>query len=116
MPTKKVFLLLSHPLESYSPGKMTLGVYKDSSCQKQASYSFSDYQSKVSGSVLASDDAFDKWNEMMSSYKICQPCRAYNKEYTYQYEWRRNLAEENDGQGAEESNGYNCYDDAGYRK
>ena len=105
-------------IKPLSYGQMTLGVYTDSKCQKDSSYSFSDYRKKLSGGAMADNNAFDTWNQLMDQYKICQPCRAYNREYTYQYDWRRgrDLAEKSDGQGEAEPNGFNCYDDAGYRK
>ena len=107
-------------------GKMTLGVYTDSSCSEEADFSFSDYQSYAASSLTAtaSSYAFDTWNENMNSYKTRQPCRAYNREQTYGQDSSsrdrrgrtRNLGEEDDGDGDEEQNGYNCYDDAGYQK
>merc|ERR1712194_737019 len=52
----------------------------------------------------------------MEAYKVCQPCRAYSKTYNIQDDDRnRDLVEYNDGEGEEEMNGYNCYDDAHYR-
>ena len=101
---------------------MNLGLYSDKYCTKETGKSFSDFQ-KYDGSyytALGTSGAMSKWNNMMDSYKICQPCRAYNTEYTYDKSWsqpdHRKLSEANDGQGAEETNGFNCYDDAGYRK
>ena len=52
----------------------------------------------------------------MDAYKICQPCRAYNRQQVYRENWERRLGEEDDGRGDNEQNSYNCYDDAGYRK
>ena len=105
---------------------MTLGVYTDSSCSEEADFSFSDYQSYAASSltVTASSYAFNTWNKNMNCYKTCQPCRAYNREQTYGQDSSsrdrrgrtRNLGEEDDGDGDEEQNGYNCYDDAGYQK
>merc|ERR1712113_738731 len=54
----------------------------------------------------------------MDAYKTCQPCRAYSKYYNVQDDWERNrrhLVEYDDGRGDEEVNGFNCYDDAGFR-
>lgn len=102
------------------PGNMTYGVYTDSNCKYESGYSYADYQKVVSGTSAASSwtEAFDRWNSLLNSYKICQPCRAYNRVQTYDsnYGSRRHLAEDEDGQGEEEQWGYNCYDDAGYRK
>mmetsp|Transcript_45298 Transcript_45298/g.95031 ORF Transcript_45298/g.95031 Transcript_45298/m.95031 type:complete len:471 (-) Transcript_45298:235-1647(-) len=114
-------------MKPQSKGDMTLGVYKDSGCTEESKYTYEDYQSYASSSLTASgaSGAFDTWNSGMDAYKICQPCRAYNKEETEvdeNWKWdrrrrhgRRQLGEENDGQGDEEKNGYNCYDDAGYQ-
>ena len=59
----------------------------------------------------------------MDAYKVCQPCRAYNREQMYKENWSqrsrrksRGLAEYYDGQGDDEKNNYNCYDDAHYKK
>lgn len=111
-------------MKPQSKGDMTLGVYKDSGCTKESTYNYEDYQSYASSSLTASgaSGAFDTWNSGMDAYKTCQPCRAYNTEETEvddDWEWdrkQRGLKEENDGQGDEEKNGYNCYDDAGYQK
>merc|ERR1712194_871241 len=74
-----------------------------------------DYVSSIAG--VNWNNAFAQWNYMMDAYKICQPCRAYSKSYNVQDDddWGRNLVEYQDGQGNEEANGFNCYDDAGYR-
>ena len=99
---------------------MTIGVYTDSSCMKESGYSFTDYQAAYASYYLTatgSSGAFDTWNGLMDSYKTCQPCRAYNREYTYQKNWdHRHLTEYYDGQGDYEKNNYNCYDDAHYQK
>lgn len=123
-PDGKTYYVDMKPL---SNGDTTLGVYKDSSCVEESKYTYEDYQqSSYASSALtasASSGAFDTWNSGMDAYKICQPCRAYNREETENNgDWngrnrnrRRRLGEENDGQGDEEQNGYNCYDDAGYQ-
>jgi hypothetical protein len=97
-------------------GAMTLGIYTDSTCQTESSYSFAYYQKYTSGTT-SSSGAFDRWNKLMTSYKVCQPCRAYNTVQTYNSDYtNRNLVEYYDGKGDEEQWGYNCYDDAHYRK
>ena len=95
-----------------SLGNMTRAVYNDYRCMYEisSSYSVDDYVSSSYGSL---DETSDKWNTLMQAYKTCQPCRAYSRKSNYQ---RRHLVEYNDGQGAEETNGFNCYDDANYRK
>lgn len=92
-------------------GNMTQAVYTDNLCTTESSsdYSVDNYLSSSWGSL---DKIFDKWNTLMDAYKTCQPCRAYSRTSNYQ---RRHLIEYNDGYGAEEQNGYNCYDDAHYR-
>ena len=99
---------------------MTLGVYSDSSCLVESEFSFEDYQQSYASSLTstASSGAFDTWNDNMDSYKVCQPCRAYNREQIYQSNWdqHRSLTEYYDGQGGYELNNYNCYDDAHYQK
>lgn len=75
--------------------------------------------------------ALATWNEYMSSFKICQPCRAYNllwnqnrekgdKHYERRTErnndrmlGNNNNNNNNDGDGSEQAR-YNCYDAAGY--
>ena len=98
---------------------MTLGVYLDSSCLEEAEFSFADYQNYAASYLTAtgSSGAFDTWNANMDSYKVCQPCRAYNRQQMYQTNWEhRHLTEYYDGQGDYELNNYNCYDDAHYQK
>lgn len=59
----------------------------------------------------------ETWNEYMSSFKICQPCRAYNLQQQQKrgdkHERRNNNRLLNDGDG-EEQDRYNCEDKAGY--
>jgi len=97
-------------------GDLELAVYSDAYCTTElSSYSVDDYVSSSTG--VNWNNAFAQWNYMMDAYKICQPCRAYSKSYNVQDDddWGRNLVEYQDGQGNEEANGFNCYDDAGYR-
>ena len=106
-------------IKPQSEGDITLGVYSDSDCLVESGYSFQDYQSAYASSLTAtgSSDAFDTWNANMDSYKVCQPCRAYNRQAVYKSGWNnyRGLTETNDGQGGNEKNNYNCYDDADYQ-
>lgn len=61
--------------------------------------------------------AIETWNEYMSQFKICQPCKAYNLQSDKQDQnkhkrrGRRKLG--NDGDGSETAR-YNCNDEAGY--
>jgi len=105
-------------------GNLTLAVYSDTYCMTELSsdtYSVDDYVSSSTGTSWYSStgkswsSAFTKWNYMMDAYKVCQPCRAYSKTYNIQDDRRRDLVEYNDGEGEEEMNGFNCYDDAHYR-
>ena len=98
-------------------GNMTYALYSDSYCKRESNYSSVDkYLSSSSGSSW--DSIFVQWNSLMTAYKVCQPCRAYSRSYNYQYSWQghRHLVEYNDGEGDDEMSGFNCYDDAGYRK
>ena len=66
------------------------------------------------------------WNTHMTTYKTCQPCRAYNlgkfdddqeeeeDSHDGSKDDKRRFPENNDGEGEEEQWGFNCYDDAGY--
>ena len=102
-----------------SGGDITLGVYLDSSCLQESEYTFEDYQNSYASSLTSTGttDAFDTWNANMDSYKVCQPCRAYNRQQMYQENWDnyRHLTEKYDGQGGYEKNNFNCYDDAHYQ-
>lgn len=96
-----------------SGGDLELGVYSDSYCKTEKStstYSVSKFVTSSSGKSWS--NALQKWNNLMKAYKTCQPCRAYSRKANTQ----RRLIEYNDGEGDEEINGFNCYDDAGYRK
>lgn len=61
--------------------------------------------------------AIETWNEYMSQFKICQPCKAYNLQSNKQDQnkhkrrGRRKLGNEGDGS---ETARYNCNDEAGY--
>ena len=106
-------------IKPLSGGDITLGVYLDSSCLKESEYTFEDYQTSYASSLTSTgtSDAFDTWNANMDYYKVCQPCRAYNRQQMYQDGWGsyRRLAEKYDGQGGYEKNNFNCYDDAHYQ-
>lgn len=119
-------------------GNMTWGVYSDEECiQESDSVTFSDYVIMHYNYYYYSDGTtaaetwnktFALWNDYMMTFKLCQPCRAYDlnkvddgSEDGSEDDHRgrrqaklRFLGEENDGEGEEEQWGYNCYDDAGY--
>lgn len=108
-----------------SGGNMTYGLYIDNQCSQESSMTFSEYvvsyystyyYSEEKGYEAAEywDGVFQRWNNLMAAYKVCQPCRAYSKAVTQDGD-DGDGANEDDGGGAAESWGYNCYDDAGYR-
>jgi len=107
-----------------SGGNMTYGVYTDASCSTESSLTWSDI-SQNNGDYISAD-YIDRWNDLLSDYKICQPCRAYNRVSTS--EEGSNDSEDsdsgdnneddysnNDGEGSNEQWGFDCYDDAGYQ-
>ena len=107
-------------------GDMTLAIYKDSICSKVSSnmdfaaYTVKLYKSlgynRQTGSDVAQTykEAIDTWNEKMNTFKVCQPCVAYN---LHSGQGKNNghgrALGGNQGDG-EERQMYNCYDDAGY--
>jgi hypothetical protein len=111
-------------------GNLTMGVFADSSCTQVSStttfydyvvmYYSSYYYGSDYGTAQAEvwEEYIEQWNEAMSTWKICQPCRAYSTSQNYDndnHDDHRFLENnENDGEGDEEQWGYNCYDDAGY--
>lgn len=117
-------------------GDMTYGVYTDASCTVESNLSWSDVLSKEGDNDdnshddegLPSMDSIARWNELLGSYKICQPCRTYNRVVTYDGS-SQNSGDQNDdgdqaygddyegedGEGGLERYGFNCYDDAGYQ-
>lgn len=105
-------------------GNMTYGLYTDDACSVESLMTFSDYVVQYYTSYYYSaqkgyeaaeywESTFERWNELMTAYKVCQPCRAYNRIVTSN--GGDNDNNNDDGGGAEEQYGYNCYDDAGYR-
>jgi hypothetical protein len=78
-----------HPLPE---GNMTLEIYTDNMCTMLSDemnleayilnlYNYYGYSNK--GKQVAADyaEAIETWNEKMSVFKVCQPCRAYNLYY-----------------------------------
>ena len=63
--------------------------------------------------------AIATWNDKMSAFKVCQPCRAYNlfaedgSSGSNSNDRRALGGDDNDGDG-EARERFNCYDDAGY--
>jgi hypothetical protein len=116
-------------------GNMTYGLYTDKACSQESLMTFSEYVIQYYSTYYYNTDGgtessaywesvFARWNELMSVYKICQPCRSYRKVVTTNdqsstngddNDQNNNGYNNNDGGGEEEQYGYNCYDDAGYR-
>ena len=126
-------------------GNFDYGVYTDSSCsqlatnmtwsqyiiayyasQNAGNYYFNRYSNQSSqnsnhdGYTQAQyhEEDATRWNFLMNDYKVCQPCRAYNKESDGDYGYNNGNNNGNngdDGEGGAEQWGFNCYDDAGYR-
>ena len=109
-------------------GDMTYGVYTDSSCTEESSLAWSDVISEYNiydyGGSMPSMESMERWNALLSDYKICQPCRAYNRiqdsssnnywEGQSDASWE-DYEEGDDGEGGKDKWGFNCYDDAGYQ-
>ena len=121
-----------HPLPQ---GNMTLEIYTDEQCTTVSPYmdlssyiiqlysQYDRYYGTDRGSEVAAmyteaihTEAIQNWNEKMSTFKVCQPCKAYNlysdQENNEQHEKKGRFLE-NDGDG-ETQERFNCYDDAGY--
>jgi hypothetical protein len=119
-------------LRPQGEGNITDSLYTDEDCTQKSTMSFSDYIVKWYTNYYYDSDKGQqvaekwqantvRWNELMTDYKVCQPCRAYTKTPTYddddedRLRFLRRLDDNDDGEGDEEQYGYNCYDDAGYR-
>lgn len=119
-------------------GNITMGIYSDAKCTQESSLTFFDYVIAYFNYYYGDEDegleaanywntSITTWNTHMNTYKICQPCRAYNlgkfddeqeeKENSKDEskDGKRRFLENNDGEGEEEQWGFNCYDDAGYK-
>lgn len=112
-------------------GNITYGVYTDANCVTESKYSWSDVMT-ASGNNNDNDGmpsmaSLSRWNELLSDYKICQPCRAYNRVQMGQggshdsgdgdddqNEDSGDYEDGDDGEGGKERWGFNCYDAAGY--
>lgn len=111
-------------------GNMTYGIYSDEYCiQESGTTTFADYVVMYyynyygrtdEGEEAASgwESRFNTWNKYLNSFKVCQPCRAYDLAgYTSSNgndKERKRFLEENDGAGENEQWGYDCNDAAGY--
>jgi hypothetical protein len=102
-----------HPLPQ---GNMTLEIYTDEQCTTVSPYmdlssyiiqlysQYDYYYGTDRGSEVAAmyTEAIQNWNEKMSTFKVCQPCKAYNlysdQENNEHHEKKRRFLE-NDGDG-----------------
>ena len=116
-----------------SGANMTYGLYLDEDCREEATMTYPQYVKHYFESYYGYSEEqglraakfwswkLNEWNEWMTTYKVCNPCRAYSRFPSSSNEDEDNrlrFLEGNnngeDGEGAEEQWGYNCYDDAGY--
>jgi len=108
-------------------GDITYGVYTDANCLTESSYTWADLRANAENngdSWMTSDAAFARWNALLSDYKICQPCRAYNRIQDNQEgshdsggdseDNSEDYEDGDDGEGGKDRWGFNCYDAAGY--
>ena len=112
-------------------GNMTFGLYLDEDCTEEATITYPQYvkhyfetyygygEEKGLKAAAYWSSKFADWNYWMTSYKVCNPCRAYSRIPTSSQndeDKLRFLNQNNgeDGEGDEEQWGYNCYDAAGY--
>jgi hypothetical protein len=119
--------LLYAAVQPLKRGDMTMGLYADSACLEPAStygrnaVRYGDYLAQTTGAY--DDDAewqnaVDRWNDLLSDYKFCQPCRAFSQTKSSKSDNKNNDNDHdggNEGEGSVEQWGFNCYDDAGYR-
>jgi hypothetical protein len=135
---------LYHHLQPQAEGNITLGIYTDEDCtQVSSTTSFFDYiviwytnyyygtSAQAEKAISYWNSTITSWNEYMTPYKICQPCRAYslNNDEDDEEEGShsgsgdhrdRDLRDrdlrrlENEGEGDAEQWGYDCEDAAGY--
>jgi hypothetical protein len=137
---------LYHHLQPEREGNITLGIYTDAACtQVSQTTTFFDYiviwytnyyygtQAQAEKAISYWNETITSWNEYMTPYKICQPCRAYDIREdddsgsgshsgsgSGDRDLRRHLGggnnnnNNNDGEGEAEQWGFDCYDDAGY--
>ena len=124
---------LYYEMKPVADGNMTIGLYTDQRCAVEYQGELAvdevlgnlaiqvggdgnnnqnndnDYENWNAGLILG--QYAEAWNEAMSIYKVCQPCRAYNLQMNYVSNGNRQLEDNNYGP----NNGYfQCYDPAGY--
>ena len=111
---------LYYDIKPLAGGDMTYGIYTDSSCTVESKMTWSsllstDYASYENqyNDAFPSTETLDRWNDLLSDYKVCQPCKAYNRVQTDTPTGAEGEGG-GDGEGGYDPWGYNCYDDAGY--
>jgi hypothetical protein len=132
--------LLYAAVQPLKRGDMTMGLYTDSACLEPKSTTgknavrYGDYLAQANAGVYDDDTAYtavvsewqssvDRWNDLLSDYKVCQPCRAFSMTKSSNSGNNNNKNNNNnnnnygnnEGEGSQEQWGFNCYDDAGYR-
>ena len=111
-------------------GNMTYGLYLDEDCTQESNMGYPEYVKLYFETYYGDSEKsmkaakywsarFVEWNHWMTSFKVCNPCRAYSRVITSSQDKgddeKRFLNEDNDnGEGEGEQWGYNCYDAAGY--
>jgi hypothetical protein len=118
-------------------GDVGYGLYYDSLCTKVAAMSYGDYleiyytyfsdagggsssnQQQYQAAIAQRtkyETAISNWNQYMSEYKVCQPCRAYSKtaSSTPTSSSTTSSSSSKLGNGSAQPHGFNCYDDMGY--
>jgi hypothetical protein len=114
--------LLYYNTKPLPGGDMTYGVYTDYECSVESKVKWSGVLASYAdngnnANNFPSMEDIDRWNDLLSEYKICQPCRAYNKVQIDSPEryGDEDFEDGDDGEGGKDPWGYNCYDDAGYQ-
>mmetsp|Transcript_6680 Transcript_6680/g.7523 ORF Transcript_6680/g.7523 Transcript_6680/m.7523 type:complete len:737 (+) Transcript_6680:76-2286(+) len=121
---------LYYDTKPLAAGFMTYGVYTDASCLTESDLTWSDIleasdnDNDNDNDVLPSIAALDRWNALLGDYKICQPCRAYNRVTTdeggsgsgdgSEEDDSGDYEDGDDGEGGKDRSGFDCYDAAGY--
>lgn len=64
-------------------GNMTYALYTDYICKSEYDGLNVAVDSVAKSMGLLYGDYLDQWNDALEIYKVCQPCRAYNLQYSY---------------------------------
>ena len=121
--------LLYYDIKPTADANMTLGLYTDSACSveymgnqtvdellQQNNQHEGGHRRDLKGGGLMLGENLQTWNDALSVYKVCQPCRAYNL-YADQGEQRhRELNNDNANDGYFECNDIAGYTGANYSK